>query len=80
VKCFTNIPDIHYSVVCADCERCVQEDDEVDREHEQRNQELAALNARALSEGRPQPFVYVSRDACDNPEHSSCRFDKYLNY
>nr|UUJ35586.1 putative movement protein and gene silencing suppressor [Rice yellow mottle virus]CCG97784.1 P1 protein [Rice yellow mottle virus] len=81
VKFFTNIPSVHYDVVCADCERRVQQDDEVDREHQERNAEISACNARALSEGRPASLVYLSRDACDIPEHSeTCRFDKYLNF
>nr|AUO15545.1 P1 [Rice yellow mottle virus] len=81
VKYFTNIPPVHYDVVCADCERSVQLDDEIDREHQERNAEISACNARALSEGRPASLVYLSRDACDIPEHSGrCRFVKYLNF
>nr|CAI46308.1 P1 [Rice yellow mottle virus] len=81
VKFFTNIPPIHYDVVCADCERRVQQDDEIDREHQERNAEISACNARALSEGKPASLVYLSRDACDIPEHSgTCRYDKYLNF
>nr|UEV87759.1 silencing suppressor [Rice yellow mottle virus] len=81
VKFFTDIPSVHYDVVCADCERRVQQDDEIDREHQERNAEISACNAQALSEGRPASLVYLSRDACDIPGHSgTCRYNRYLNF